>query len=76
MEYYRVTEKYQSCELRPGFFTGDARLVTDIKCINKNIYKSIQATQIRFLYFLYIAFTVYYLIPPCITQIAHTQHRI
>ena len=72
----RVTQKYQSCEFRPGSFTGDARLVTDIKYINKNLHKSIQATPIEFLYFLYLAFTDYYSTPPCITQIAHRTQGI
>ena len=64
----RVTQKYQSCEFRPGSFTGDARLVTDIKYINKNLHKLTQATPIEFLYFLYIAFTDYYSTTPCIRQ--------
>ena len=51
----RVVQKNQNAELRAGSLSGDARLVTDIKYITKNIYKSIQATQIEFLYFLYIA---------------------
>ena len=50
-------EKYQSCEFRPGSFTGDARLVTDIKYIN---YKLPKAMPIEILYFLYLAFTDYY----------------
>ena len=56
----RVGQKNESAEFRAGSLSGDARLVTDIKYINKNIYKSIQATQIEFLYFLYIAYTDYY----------------
>ena len=62
-------EKYQSCEFRPGSFTGDARLVTDIKYINKNLHKLTQAMPIEILYFLYLAFTDYYLNMPCIRQI-------
>ena len=58
--YIRVGQKNESAEFRAGSLSGDARLVTDIKYINKNIYKSIQATQIEFLYFLYIAYTDYY----------------
>ena len=58
--YFRVGQKNESTEFRAGSLSGDARLVTDIKYINKNIYKLIHATQIDFLYFLYIAYTDYY----------------
>ena len=60
MTKVRVGHQNEISELRAGSLSGDARLVTDIKYINKNIYKSIHATQIDFLYFLYIAYTDYY----------------
>ena len=72
----RVLEKYQSCEFRPGSFTGDARLVTDIKYINKNLHKLTQAMPIEILYFLYLAFTDYYSNTPCIRQITHRTQGI
>ena len=72
----RVAQKNRNAELRAGSLSGDARLVTDIKYINKNIYKSIHATQIEFLYFLYIAFTDYYSTAPCIRQITHRTQGI
>ena len=65
---FRVTQKNRIADLRAGSLSGDARLVTDIKYINKNLHKSIQATPIEFLYFLYLAFTDYYSTTPCIRQ--------
>ena len=71
-----MAQKNRNAELRAGSLSGDARLVTDIKYINKNIYKSIHATQIEFLYFLYIAFTDYYSTAPCIRQITQRTQGI